>query len=177
MIYLVDSSIYIHGFRDAACGAALRDFHARHLPHLVLSAVVVHELLVGAETSRKAQLLQRGIVQPFRARQRLHVPARQTWELAADVDRRLRKRPALAAKLRTRSFANDMLLAASARERGAVILTENMDDFGLIFTVLDVRCLPRGPTEPAGSGHRQAERIDFPPPPESLTGPPRLPAG
>ena len=153
MIYLVDSSIYIRGFREAAFGAALRDFHARHLPHLVLSAVVVHELLVGAVTSRKAQSLQRGIVQPFRARQRVHVPARQTWELAADVDRRLRRRPALAAKLRTRSFANDMLLAASAREIGAVILTENMDDFGLISSVLDVRCIPPWPD---GTGGQQA---------------------
>jgi hypothetical protein len=68
--------------------------------------------------------------------------------LAADVDRRLRRRPALAAKLRTRSFANDLLIAASARELGAVILTENMDDFGLISSVLDIRCVQPWPDEP-----------------------------
>lgn len=149
MMYLVDSSVYIHGFRDAAFGEALRDFHKQHLPHLVLSAVVVHELLVGSATSRKAQSLRRGMVQPFQARQRVHVPARHTWELAAAVDRRLRKRPALAAKLRTRSFANDLLIAASAREVGAVILTENLDDFGLISSVLDIRCVQPWPGTPS----------------------------
>jgi predicted nucleic acid-binding protein len=148
VIYLVDSSVYIHGFRDAAFEEALRDFHEQYLPHLVLSAVVVHELLVGAATSRKAQSLQRGMVQPFQARQRVHVPARHTWELAAGVDRRLRKRPALATKLRTRSFANDMLIAASARELGAVILTENTDDFGLISSVLDIRWVQPWPGRP-----------------------------
>jgi predicted nucleic acid-binding protein len=148
MIYLVDSSVYIHGFRDADFGEALRDFHRQWLPSMVLSAVVVHELLVGAATSRKAQSLQRGMAEPFRARRRLHVPARHTWELAARVDRRLRKQPALATKLRTRSFANDMLIAASAREIGAAVLTENMDDFGLISSVLDIRCVQPWPDWP-----------------------------
>lgn len=148
MIYLVDSSVYIHAFRDAAFGEALRDFHRQHLPRLVLSAVVVQELLVGAATMRKAQSLQRGMVEPFEARRRVHVPARHTWALAASVDRRLRKRPALAAKLRTRSFANDMLIAASARELGAMIVTDNMDDFGLISSVLDVRCVQPWPDAP-----------------------------
>lgn len=149
MIYLVDSSVYIHAFRDAAFGEALRDFHRQHLPHLVLSAVVVHELLVGAATALKAQSLQRGMVQPFQARQRVHVPARHTWALAASVDRRLRKRSALATKLRTRSFANDMLIAASARELGAMIVTENMDDFRLISSVLDIHCAQPWPDAPA----------------------------
>jgi predicted nucleic acid-binding protein len=138
-MYLVDSSVYIHGFRDAAFGESLRRFHKKHLPHLVLSAVVVHELLVGAATVRHERSLRRGIVEPFRARQRLHVPARHTWELAASVDRRLRKSPNLASKLRTRSFSNDMLIAASAREVGAVILTDNREDFGIISRVLDIR--------------------------------------
>jgi len=66
-------------------------------------------------------------------------PARQTWEMAATVDRRLRKRMNLESKLETRSFANDMLIAASARELGAIILTENTADFSIIASVLDIR--------------------------------------
>jgi predicted nucleic acid-binding protein len=139
MMVLVDSSVYIHAFQDRAFGERLRDFHKQHLPRLVLSGVVVHELLIGALTSRRERSLRRGLIEPFRTRRRLHVPAQHTWELAANADRRLRKRPSLEAKLRTRSFANDLLIAASARELGAVILTENREDFEIISTALDVR--------------------------------------
>jgi hypothetical protein len=37
------------------------------------------------------------------------------------------------------SFANDILIAASARELGAIILTENSDDFIIIASVVDIR--------------------------------------
>ena len=42
-------------------------------------------------------------------------------------------------KLQTRSFANDILIAASARELGAIILTENSADFSIIASVLNIR--------------------------------------
>jgi predicted nucleic acid-binding protein len=59
--------------------------------------------------------------------------------MAANIDRRLRKRINLKSKLQTRSFANDILIAASARELGAIILTENSSDFTIIASVLDIR--------------------------------------
>ncbi|PYS32075.1 MAG: hypothetical protein DMG14_35485 [Acidobacteria bacterium] len=99
MIHLIDSNVYIHAFRDSAFGETLRRFHQKHLPH---------ELLVGAANTTKERSVRRGLLEPFSARQRLHVPARQTWEMAATVDRRLRKRMNLESKLETRSFANDM---------------------------------------------------------------------
>ena len=136
--------MYIRGFRDADFGEFLRIFHQKQPPSLVLSAVVVHELLVGAANISKERALLKGIIEPFRARQRLHVPARQTWEKAANVDRRLRKRKDLESKLRTRSFANDLLIAASARELGAIILTENRKDFAIIASVLDFRFVEPG---------------------------------
>ena len=139
MIQLIDSNVYIHGFRDSAFGETLRQFHQKHLPHLVLSAVVAHELLVGAANAARKRSLRRGLVEPFRTRQRLHVPAWQTWEMAADIDLRLRKRINVASRLQTRSFANDILIAASARELGAIILTENSADFSIIGSVLDIR--------------------------------------
>ena len=139
MIYLFDSNVYVHAFRDPEFGASIRRFHQKNLPRLVLSAVVVHELLVGSANAAKEQALRKGIVEPFRVRRRLHVPARQTWEMAANIDRRLRKRKDLQSKLRTRSFLNDMLIAASARELGALIITENLADFSLIASVLDIQ--------------------------------------
>lgn len=139
MIWLVDSNVYVRAFRDAAFGEWLRRFHQAHVPELVLSVVVAHELAVGAVTTAKERALLRNLVEPFRVRQRLHVPARHTWILAGRTDRRLRRRAALASKLKTRSFANDLLIAASARELGATILTENSRDFALIATAIDIR--------------------------------------
>jgi predicted nucleic acid-binding protein len=144
MIYLVDSNVYIHSFRDTGFGESIRRFHQKNLPRLVLSAVVVHELLVGSANAAKERALRKGILEPFRVRQRLHVPARQTWEMAASIDRRLRKRKDLQSKLHTRSFLNDMLIAASARELGAIILTENREDFSIIASVLDIRYVDPG---------------------------------
>ena len=138
MIHLVDSNVYVHAFRDPAFGECLRRFHRQHLATLVLSVVVAHELAVGAATSSKERTWLRNFVEPFRVRQRLHVPARQTWELAAQVDRRLRRRAAFTSRLRSRSFGNDLLIAASARELGAVILTENVKDFAAISAVIDI---------------------------------------
>jgi predicted nucleic acid-binding protein len=163
MTYLVDSGVYIRGFREIAYGDALRAFHAAQLSRIVLSAVVLHELLVGATTRRRELALQRGLVEPFRVRRRLHVPTRQTWELAAQVDRRLRARPHFAAKLKTRSFLNDVLIAASAREIGAVIVSENSDDFGIISSVLDIRYVEPWPQEtaPGLALGRRAHRTSF----------------
>ena len=138
MIYLVDTNVYVHAFRDAAFGERLRQFHRQRLATLVLSAVVAHELAVGALTRSKERALLRNLVEPFRVRQRLHVPARHTWELAARLDRRLRRRVGLTSRLRSRRFGNDLLIAASARELGAVILTENSKDFAAISTVIDI---------------------------------------
>jgi len=139
MIHLIDSNVYIHAFRDSAFGEALRRFHQKQLPHLVLSMIVAHELLVGAANDKREKALRRGLLDPFRTRQRIHVPTRQTWEMAANIDRRLRKRIGLQSRLKTRSFAHDILIAASAREMGAIIVTENSADFGMISSVLDIR--------------------------------------
>jgi predicted nucleic acid-binding protein len=59
--------------------------------------------------------------------------------MADSIDQRLRKRISLQSKLQTRTFANDILIAASARELGAIILTENSADFSIIASALDIR--------------------------------------
>ena len=139
MIYLIDSNVFVHAFREIAFGTALRRFHHTHLPHLVLSAVVVHELLVGAVTAADERSFRRGIVEPFRLRQRLHVPVQQTWDLATKIDKRMRKRKNPDSKLRSRSFFNDVMIAASAHEIGAILVTENREDFGIISEAVDIR--------------------------------------
>jgi predicted nucleic acid-binding protein len=144
-MFLLDSNVYIASFNDATFGVALRAFHRTYLPRIVLSAVVVHELLVGARDRRRQRLLRRALIEPFQMRRRLHVPGARTWELAAELDRRLRALGGIEASLAKRSFANDLLIAASAREIGATIITRNLTDFALVRRVLDIRYEPPWP--------------------------------
>jgi predicted nucleic acid-binding protein len=99
----------------------------------------VHELLVGARDRRRERMLRRAIIEPFQARRRIHVPGARTWQLAAELDRRLRALNGFEARLARRSFANDLLIAASAREIGATIITQNLTDFALVRRVIDIR--------------------------------------
>src|SRR6266508_475243 len=144
-MFLLDSNVYIAGFNDAAFGAGFRAFHQAHLPRMGLSSVVVHELLVGPRDRHRERALRRAIIEPFRAPRRIHVPGARTWELAAALDRGLRALGGFDASLGRRSFANDLLIAASAREIGATIITQNLADFALVRRVVDIRYEPPWP--------------------------------
>jgi predicted nucleic acid-binding protein len=137
-LYVLDSGIYIRAFRDSAFGAELREFHAHNLPRLVLSAVVASELLVGAQRPERERAVLRGLIEPFRSRRRLITPGWNSWAAVAGLDRRLRRRPGNRARLETRSFLHAMLIAASAGEIGATVVTENVADFTLIARHIDV---------------------------------------
>ena len=136
--YLVDSSVYIRAFRETAFGLELQAFHRQHLPALLLSAVVASEILVGARDADHERRVRRALIEPFRARRRLVVPSWSTWELVTRIDRRLRARAANRTKLAQRSFLQDLLIAASARECGATIVTENRADFALLARHADI---------------------------------------
>lgn len=137
-LYVLDSNVYIRAFRDPAFGAELQEFHRDNLPRLVLSSVVASELLVGAQRPERERALQRGVIEPFRSRRRLLTPGWNSWAAVAGLDRRLRQRPGNRPRLETRSFLHDMLIAASAREIGATVVTNNVADFALIARHLDV---------------------------------------
>ena len=140
-MYLIDSNIYIEAFTSADAGRGLQAFHRVHLSRLVLSAVVASELLVGATAAGAERRLRLGLVEPFRARRRLHVPGWATWERATTIDRKLRRRPGFNASLRQRSFFHDILIAATAREIGATIITRNLADFEIIGGAVDLTCV------------------------------------
>ena len=137
-MFLLDSNVYIAGFNDPDFGEAFRAFHQKNLPRLILSAVVAHELLVGARDRRRIDALERGLLEPFRSRRRIHVPTLATWNLAADIDRRLRELGSYEGSLTQRSFGNDLLIAATARELGATLVTRNLSDFELIRRVVPI---------------------------------------
>lgn len=144
-MFLLDTNVYIDSFNDPAFGAEFRRFHQANLPRLVLSAVVAHEILVGANDANRLRAFEQGLLEPFRSRRRVHAPSLRTWELAARIDRALRRLGGFAGSLGTRAFANDMLIAATARELGATIVTRNLSDFRVIARVLPVRFEPPWP--------------------------------
>jgi len=137
-VFLLDSNVYIAGFNDPEFGEAFRAFHRQNLPRLILSAVVAHELLVGARDRRRIDSLERGLLEPVRTRRRIHVPTLATWNLAADIDRRLRELGSYEGSLTQRSFGNDLLIAATARELGATLVTRNLGDFEIIRRVVPI---------------------------------------
>jgi predicted nucleic acid-binding protein len=147
--YLIDSNIYIRAFRDAAFGSELREFHRVNRSRIVMSAVVASELLVGAQTPERERAVARTLVEPFRARGRLITPSWSAWALGAKIDRALRRQPSNRTRLAQRSFMHDILIAASAREIGATIVTENAADFTLIGRHLDIAFVPPWPPSPA----------------------------
>lgn len=149
--YLIDSNVYIRAFRDAAFGSALREFHRANLARIVMSVVVASELLVGARTPDGERAVIRTLVEPFRARGRLITPSWSTWALAAKADRALRRQPSNRTRLAQRSFMHDVLIAASAREIGATIVTGNAADFALIGRHMDIAFVPPWPPSPPGN--------------------------
>lgn len=89
--------------------------------------------------------LERGLIELFRTRRRIHVPTLATWNLATDIDRGLRELGSYDGSLTQRSFANDLLIAATARELGAMLVTRNLGDFELIRRVVPIHFQPPWP--------------------------------
>ena len=93
--------------------------------------------------------MRRALIEPFQSRRRLLAPAWSTWALVARIDQDLRRRPGYRTRLEQRSFFHDMLIAASAREIGAAVITENVADFAVIARHVDIAFVPPFPPSPA----------------------------
>jgi len=144
-VLLLDTNVYIAAFTRSPDHAGFRAFHAATLPQLILSAVVIHELRVGTRSAPHRRQLD-ALIEVFRTRRRLHVPSLATWQMAATIDQDLRDLGGYAASLLQRSFANDILLAATARELGATIVTNNLADFAVIGRVTAVKAVAPWPS-------------------------------
>jgi tRNA(fMet)-specific endonuclease VapC len=95
-----------------------------------MSSVVMMELFAGAFTERDRKLIG-GITATFKKVGRILTPSVTVYEEAGDVLRRLQTSGGYNLA-RTRSLANDVLIALSARTIGAIVLTQNERDFSAI---------------------------------------------
>jgi predicted nucleic acid-binding protein len=143
-VFLLDTNIYVEAFTRSPDDSGFRAFHEAALPQLILSAVVVHELLIGARGAHQRRQLE-ALIEVFRTRRRLHVPSLATWRLAATIDQDVRDLGGYTSSLAQRSFANDILLAATARELGATVITRNLADFRVIGRVAPIKAVAPWP--------------------------------
>ena len=131
---LFDTSVYISALRQGdeailSLRRATRASDQKRRP-LWLSAVVLHELLVGAENARARTELQR-LEREFVKTGRLLIPSRADWASAGLVLSKIGRKYGFELVGRTR-MTNDALIALSSASRGLLVQTKNPGDFKLI---------------------------------------------
>ena len=144
--YTLDTNLFIEALRDPSANASLVQFHSDFAPFEYLHAVVVQELQAGVKTDRGQRLLERHILDPFRRRNRLITPSFEVWKRSGDVLRELSRRGGVDSGSVRKSFGNDILLAASCREAGVTLVTDNLRDFRRIQSVLQFEFLGPWPS-------------------------------
>ena len=130
--HVLDTHLYIDAIRNEAGKRALEEFHQVFTPFLHFSAVVAQELRAGVSGADGARL-ELGLFAPYERRGRVIAPSYTAWKETGRVLAEL-VAPAARASV-TRSFVNDILLAMSCREAGAVLVTANKADFARIAKV------------------------------------------
>jgi predicted nucleic acid-binding protein len=132
--FVLDSNIFIRAARDRSFSEELERFHAAFAPFEAFSAVVVQELRAGVRGA-DAQALEKAIFAPFEKRNRLIVPSYSAWKVTGAVLSELVGDGKQRWTTLSRSFVNDVLLAMSCRESGAMLVTLNESDFAMIAGV------------------------------------------
>jgi len=143
--YALDTNLYIRAFRDSAHGVRLEEFFASNSYRCYLSMVVLHELLVGARTPAKAAEIHRDVARPFDRTARTFFPSGAAWTRAGEAIATLSRTQGLDTRSMPRSMVNDVLIAASCRENGITLITENTADFERICKVVPVEFAPPWP--------------------------------
>jgi predicted nucleic acid-binding protein len=131
---LFDTSVYISALRQGdetilslRRAARSRDNVTRPL---WLSAVVLHELYLGAQGARARSELQR-LEREFVKVDRLLIPSRNDWTTAGLALSKIGRKYGFELIGRAR-MTNDALIAMSCASRGLVVQTKNPGDFKLI---------------------------------------------
>jgi predicted nucleic acid-binding protein len=134
--YVLDTNCYVDAARNQEAAAALEAFTAAAGPALYLSAVVAAELRAGARTAAVLRTLERDVVAPYERRARLLVPSGTAWNALGRALSELSRRDGLDVARTPRSFAFDILIAASCREAGVILISRNTTDLERIRQVL-----------------------------------------
>lgn len=131
---VLDTSFLIEHFRKGTVYDTFLSLNRFY--HITFSSVVLMELLSGAYESREQKLIEQ-IKNNFTV---VTVTERQ-WYVAGNLMLKLRKNKKID-PLRIKGLLADILIALSARDIGAVLITGNEKDFKLIREALDFKYIP-----------------------------------
>jgi predicted nucleic acid-binding protein len=124
-----DTNVYVAALREGVMGPAFARIRTR-APRTFLASVVSAELRAGA-MDRVGRLAVRELVEQFDRLRRIVTPDARSWNLAGDVLGDIRRRePSL--RVKVASLWNDALIALSARQIGASVVTGDLKDFELL---------------------------------------------
>ncbi len=146
--YVLDSNCYIDAGKNVEQQAALGHFIIWAAPQLYLSSVVAAELRAGARSSRDRDQLEELVLDPFVRRKRVITPSAAAWDALGLTLATLGDREGLEPQLVRRGFAFDVLLAYSARETGATVVTRNRRDMTRIRNVFAFSFIAPYPERP-----------------------------
>lgn len=130
---ILDTSFLVEHFRKGTVYGTFLNLN--RLYHITFSSVVLMELLSGAYDSKEQKLIKQ-IINNFTV---ISVTERQ-WYIAGNIMMKLRKDKKVD-PLRIKSLIADILIAISARDIGAILVTKNERDFKLIREVSDFKYL------------------------------------
>ena len=124
-----DTNVYVAAIREGVSGPSFGRLEEA-VPRTFLAAVVSAELRAGA-VDEAGRTIVVDLLKRFDRLGRVVVPTAGSWDDAGDLLARIaRREPGLRTKVR--SLWNDALIALSARQIGARVVTENLRDFRLL---------------------------------------------
>lgn len=127
--YVLDSQLFIEGFRSRAGNEALQQFHRIFAPFEYLSVIVAQELRSGIQRPQDRRALEEHVLSVFARANRVIMPSADAWHRSGDVLAEMAWREGLEIARVSKAFANDVLLALSCREASCVLVTDNRRDF------------------------------------------------
>jgi predicted nucleic acid-binding protein len=130
--YVLDTNLYLKAFRSQEGATELERYFTNFTPNTYLSSVVFHELLVGASTPSKVRQIREDLLGPLTRAGRVITPSHSAWDQAGSSIAAMAWQESRELRSVPKSLVNDFLLAASCRESGATLVTDNTADFKLI---------------------------------------------
>jgi predicted nucleic acid-binding protein len=130
---LVDTNIFIDRFIDP------ENFKGLFLSagFVCLSAVVLMEIRAGAHSKEALKAVQE-LSNYFKRVERIIVPTLKDYQQAGEIIAKLQESKGYNIS-KSSSITNDCLIAASAKNAGATVYTQNKRDFEAIHTVFDFK--------------------------------------
>jgi predicted nucleic acid-binding protein len=143
--YVVDTNLFIDGFRDEAANLDLQRFHAAFAPFVHLHSVVAHELCAGTRSVADRDKLERELLEKFERLDRVVTPSAACWDTCGNVLADIARADGIAVSKVSKSFLCDILIAQSCREAGATLITANTADFQRIARYVTFKYVPPWP--------------------------------